>query len=150
MSDPDRTREIRIAFTVQTDAAAAELDAAWRGIMAGEKLSRTNELQHDELAITDRAQAALSVIETAIRENPTTGLARRLVQFLAGLYNGYDYPFDLTELRALDTRLANACLDYLNYDRLGKREVHRHLSGGEKAIHQWLMDYGIDPAYGKR
>jgi hypothetical protein len=62
-------------------------------------------------------------IETAIRQNPTTGQAGRLVRFLAGVYNGQDYPFDLTDLRALDTRLANACLDYLNYDRNVRRSI---------------------------
>jgi len=93
----------------------------------------------------DRAQEALQIIETAIGNNPTSGQAGRLVRFLAGLYNGSDYPFDLTDLRALDTRLANACLDYLNYDRLGKREVHRHLTGGDQRLHQWLEDYGIKP-----
>ena len=93
----------------------------------------------------DRAQEALLIIETAIGNNPTSGQAGRLVRFLAGLYNGSDYPFDLTDLRALDTRLANACLDYLNYDRLGKREVHRHLTGGEERLHQWLEDCGIKP-----
>ena len=66
--------------------------------------------------IVRRAMAALEKIETAIEAYPRTGQARRLVKFLAGIYNGEDYPFDLTELRALDTELANACLDYLNYD----------------------------------
>jgi hypothetical protein len=33
----------------------------------------------------------------------------------------------------------------LNYDRLGKREVHRHLAGGDQRLHQWLEDYGITP-----
>jgi hypothetical protein len=68
------------------------------------------------------------------------------VRFLAGLYNGQDYPFDFTELRALDTRLANACLDYLNYDTLGKREVHHHLAGGDRDLNRWVVAYGIEPA----
>ena len=92
------------------------------------------------------ARLALKRIETAIREHPTTGQAGRLVRFLAGVYNGSDFPFDLTDLRALDTEVANACLDYLNYDRLGKREVHHHLSGGDRELHQWMKDYGIEPA----
>jgi len=49
----------------------------------------------------------------------------------------------VTELRVLDTELANACLDYLNYDRLGRREVHRHLSSGERDLQRWIDDYGI-------
>jgi hypothetical protein len=34
-------------------------------------------------------------------EHSTTEGARRLVRYLAGVYNGPDYPFDLTELRPL-------------------------------------------------
>jgi hypothetical protein len=124
-------------MTVRNQAQARELDMAWREITSGQKLVRTEALGHDEQEIMDRAQEALS--------NPTSGQARRLVRFLAGLYNGQDYPFDLTDLRALDTQLANACLDYLNYDRLGRREVHHHLKGGEDQLHQWRYDCGIEP-----
>ena len=142
---PAERSQISVKMTVRDEAEARELDMAWREIISGERLARTEALEHDIQSIMDRAQEALVTIETAIGNNPTSGQARRLVRFLAGVYNGSDYPFDLTDLRALDTRLANACLDYLNYDRLGKREVHRHLVGGEERLHQWLADYGIKP-----
>jgi hypothetical protein len=100
----------------------------------------------DEASIHTRAMQALQAIESTINEHPTTGQSRRLVRFLAGVYNGQDYPFDLTELRGLDTRLANACLDYLNYDRLGKMEVHKHLANSDRDLHRWLEQYGIEPA----
>jgi hypothetical protein len=132
-------------MTVRDQAQARELDMAWREIISGERLARTEVLENDIQSIMDRAQEALQIIEAAIGNNPTSGQAGRLVRFLAGLYNGSDYPFDLTDLRVLDTRLANACLDYLNYDRLGKREVHSHLTGGDRRLHQWLEDYGIKP-----
>ena len=137
--------QISVKMTVRDEAQARELDMAWREIISGERLARTEALEHDIQSIMDRAQEALQTIEAAIGDNPTSGQAGRLIRFIAGLYNGYDYPFDLTDLRGLDTRLANACLDYLNYDRLGKREVHRHLTGGEKRLHQWLKDYEIKP-----
>jgi hypothetical protein len=137
--------QISVKMTVRDEAQARELDMAWREIISGERLARTEVLEHDIQSIMDRAQEALQTIETAIGESPTSGQAGRLIRFLAGLYNKYDYPFDLTDLRGLDTRLANACLDYLNYDRLGKREVHRHLTGGDQRLHQWLEDYGIKP-----
>lgn len=136
-------QKIALTFTVSTETQARELDVAWREIIAG-KLPRTEVLERDQEAITSRALVALETIEAAIRQNPTTGQARRLVRFIAGVYNGQDYPFDLTDLRALDTRLANACLDYLNYDRLAKREVHRHLAHGERELLQWIEDYGIE------
>ena len=142
---PSEPPQISLKMTVRDEAQARELDIAWREIISGERLARSEVLENDIQSIMDRAQEALQIIETAIGNNPTSGQAGRLVRFLAGLYNGSDYPFDLTDLRALDTRLANACLDYLNYDRLGKREVHRHLTGGDQRLHQWLEDYGIKP-----
>jgi len=108
--------------------------------------AQLNALDRDLAQIKMKAMAALQVIEKAINYYPTTGGAKRLVRFLAGLYNGQDYPFDLTELRGLDTTLANACLDYLNYDRLGIKEVHKHLAHGERDLHRWLTDYHIEPA----
>jgi hypothetical protein len=65
------------------------------------------------------------------------------VSFLAGLYNGYDYPFDLSDLRPLDTNLANACLDYLNYDRLAVCDLDKHLEGGGRELQAWIRDYNI-------
>jgi hypothetical protein len=145
---PPEPKKIELTLTVLNEAQARELDAAWREIVIGEKLERTHVLEQDLEAIQERARTALETIETAIRENPGTGQVRRLVTFLASLYNGYDYAFDwfdLTDLRAIDTKLANACLDVLNYDRLGKREIHHHLSGGAEALHRWISQYQVPP-----
>jgi hypothetical protein len=140
------TKKISITLQVTNEVEARELHEAWEEIVTGRKLARTEALEHGVEAVMERARTALKTIETAIREHPTSGQAGRLARFLAGVYNGSDFPFDLTDLRALDTELANACLDYLNYDRLAKREVHHHLSGGDRELHQWLKDYGIEPA----
>jgi hypothetical protein len=134
---------IEVTLTVSNDAQARELNLAWREITSGKEFVRLQTVEHDVAEIMDRARTALGTIETAIRANPTTGQAGRLVRFLAGVYNGHDYPFDLTDLRSLDTNLANACLDYLNYDRLGKQEVHRHLVGGERELHDWMRQRGL-------
>lgn len=142
MNEP---KQIQLTFTARNPVQARELEAAWREIVAGQKLERTGALADDLEHIMERARPALEIIEKAIRENPTSGQARKLVHFLAAIYNGYDYTFDLTELRALDTKLANACLDYLNYDRLSKAEVHSHLSGGDRDLHRWIRDYGVPP-----
>lgn len=140
------TKKLSVTLQVHNEVEARELREAWEEIVTGKKLARTEALEHGVEAIMERARGALEVIERAIREHPTTGQAGRLARFLAGVYNGSDFPFELTELRALDTELANACLDYLNYDRLGKREVHHHLSGGDRELHQWFRDYRIEPA----
>jgi hypothetical protein len=142
MNEP---QQIKLSFTVRNPVQAQELDAAWREIISGQKLERVDALESGREQIMERARPALELIETAIREHPTTGQAGRLVRFLAAVYNGYDYSFDLTELRALDTKLANACLDYLNYDRLAKQEVHKHLSGGDRELQRWIREYGVPP-----
>jgi hypothetical protein len=122
-----------------------EFDRAMVEIVAGER-PRMDAMVRDEASIHTRAMQALQAIESTINEHPTTGQSRRLVRFLAGVYNGQDYPFDLTEVRGLDSRLANACLDYLNYDPLGKKEVHKHLANGDRDLLRWLEEYGIEPA----
>jgi hypothetical protein len=42
--------------------------------------------------------------------------------------------------------LADACLDYLNYDRLGEKEVHEHLTNGAHDLRHWLKDHGVESA----
>ena len=141
---PPHPKTVRVEAEIPV-SQRDEFERAIVDIIAGER-PRMNTVDRDVNAITRRALESLKVIETAIREHPTSGQARRLVGFLAGLYNGQDYPFDMTELRGLDTALANACLDYLNYDRLGVKEVHKHLSNGDTDLHRWLADYSIEPA----
>lgn len=138
-------KKIAVTLQVTNDAEARELTEAWQEIVSGKKLSRAEALEHATEEVMERARLALKIIESAIRDNPTTGQAGRLVRFLAAIYNGYDYAFDLTELRGLDTELANACIDYLNYDRLSKREVHHHLSGGDHELQGWIRYYRVEP-----
>jgi hypothetical protein len=139
MSEPKR---IRVTFDVATDSQAAELNAAWAEIVAGRR-TRLNTAAEDLNEIMERARTALQRITNAIERNPGTGQSRRLVRFLAGVYNGSDFPFDLTDLRVLDTELANACIDYLNYDRIAKAEVHTHLPGGGRQMQAILRDAGV-------
>jgi len=144
------TRLPPFAKTVRVEAEIPisqrdEFERAMVEIVAGER-TRMDALIRDEASIHTRAMQALQAIESAINAHPTTGQSRRLVHFLAGVYNGQDYPFDLTELRGLNTALVNACLDYLDSDRLGKTEVHKHLAKGERDLHRWLEEYGMRPA----
>lgn len=132
-----------LTLEVENELQARELNHAWKEILRG-KIVHAAALDHAQETIMERARLALKRIETAVDRNAGTGQARILVRFLAGVYCGSDYPFDLTDLRALDTELANACLDYLSYDRLAKQEVHHHLAGGDRALQGWLADYKIE------
>lgn len=120
-----------------------EIDLALQDILAG-KSGRLRSLERDVAAIETRAMRALDRIVAAI-EAHDSGQTRRLVRFLAGLYNSQTFPFELDALRGLDDELADACLDYLNYDRLGRREVHQHLPGGDRQLHGWIKRDGFWP-----
>jgi len=145
MSTPMTPRKrIQMHFDVATDDQAAELSAAYEEVVSG-KRTRIATAAEDALEVMERARAGLQRIVKAIEEHPGTGQARRLVRFLAGVYNGSNFPFDLTDLRALDADLANACIDYLNYDRLGKVEVHTHLPDGGRQMEWFIAQHGIRP-----
>jgi len=137
-------KRIQMHFDVATDDQAADLSAAYEEVLLG-KRTRISTAAEDTHEVMERARAGLQRIVKAIEEHPGTGQTRRLVRFLAGVYNGGDYPFDLTDLRALDTDLANACIDYLNYDRLAKAEVHTHLPDGGRQMQWFMTQHGIRP-----
>jgi hypothetical protein len=138
------SKPLQVTFDVATDSQAAELNAAWAEIVAGQR-SRLNTAAEDLNEIMERAMAGLQIIVKAIEEHPGTGQTGRLTRFLAGIYNGHEFHFDLTDLRALDTNLANACIDYLNYDRLAKAEVHTHLPNGGRQMQWFIKQHGIWP-----
>jgi len=140
---PPRKR-IQLHFDVADETQARELGAAWQEIVSG-KRTRLATAAEDVSEIMERARVALQLIVKAVEEHPGTGQAGRLVRFLAGVYNGNDFPFDLTDLRALDAELANACIDYLNYDRLAKAEVQTHLPDGGKQKQWFIAQHRIRP-----
>jgi hypothetical protein len=145
MSIDEPRKRIQVTFDVASSSQAAELNAAWEEIVAG-KRARLNTAAEDANEVMERARIGLLRIVKAVEDHPGTGQARRLVRFLAGVYNGNDFPFDLTDLRALDADLASACIDYLNYDRLAKAEVHTHLPGGGRQMQSLFHDAGVLPS----
>ncbi|EIU6915705.1 hypothetical protein ABR147_001526 [Pseudomonas aeruginosa] len=68
-----------------------------------------------------------------------TDQARTIGRFLLGLYNGEEFPFDLTELRGLDLDLFQDCLSVLVMDYSPELEVHERVPNGN-AIWQRLIE----------
>ena len=99
---PARDRRARIEVEVP-EALLGEVELFLAELASGAR-PRLTAFARDRAVILERAMAALDVIVTAIRSHPGTGQAGRLVAFLAGVYCGSDYPFDLTDLPALGYR----------------------------------------------
>lgn len=67
--------------------------------------------------------------------NGNSGQCRTVAAFLLGLFNGTDYPFDLTSLRGLDTEIFQDCLQVLVMDYSPRAEVHVLLGVPSRGFH---------------
>lgn len=86
--------------------------------------------------VTAGTQALHRLVPIALR---SSGQSRVLGRFLLGLYNGEDFPFDLTDLRCLDLSLFEDCLKVLMMDYSPEVEVHERIQNGS-AIWQQLIE----------
>jgi hypothetical protein len=143
MSSNDHEPMVSVQITLP-ESMRNELLLAAEEIFYG-RLERTQQLEKDRKNIRDAAMRGLKILAETLERHKGTGQTTRIAQFLGAIYNGYEYSFDLIDLRALDTELANACLAYLNYDRLGIDEVHSHLKGGGEPLNRWLAESGLRP-----
>lgn len=85
---------------------------------------------------TAGVQALHRLTPIALRD---TGQSRVVGRFLLGLYNGEDFPFDLTDLRGLDLALFEDCMCVLLMDYWPEKEVHERVQNGG-AIWQQLIE----------
>lgn len=91
--------------------------------------------------VTAGTQALNRLVPIALR---TSGQSRVLGRFLLGLYNGEDFPFDLTDLRRLDLVLFEDCLKVLMMDYTPELEVHERIQNGsatwQQLIERWAPE----------
>ena len=74
-----------------------------------------------------------------------TGQAGVAARFLAGLYNGPRFRFDLTELRGVDDAIFTDMMLVLTMDaRACRQEVHEYFNDGQQAFEQMIADWRIE------
>lgn len=97
----------------------------------------------DRDILETRGLAALQRLYKMARGN--TNPCRCVAAFLLGLYNGVRFPFDMTDLRALDGELFEDCMTVLRMDaRITRKEVHLYLSEGSAKFEALARDWHID------
>ena len=114
-------------------------------------------LSDEDAPINQQTRAAQNVRENAMAAGEAalqrlyglaqgdTGQARVIAQFLAGLYNGTRFPFDLTDLRTLDDALFEDCMALLRMDaRHCVQEVHRNIENGGVKWEQMISDWNME------
>ena len=133
-------------YVLQVPASAIPIaQACVEDLMSGRYRA---EIAATQDAVTDGIAALHRLLER-VKQHWHTGQSRRIVTFLAGMYNGTDFPFDLTELRGVDRDIAADALAVLRLDSLGQREVHRYVENGDAIWRDLIEDYGLKPAVRK-
>ena len=78
-------------------------------------------------------------------ESRNSGQIHKVARLLAGLYNGCAFPFDLTNLRCLDSSILNDCISVIRMDACPKKEVHRYFENGDDRWQKLITKFRITP-----
>lgn len=79
-----------------------------------------------------------------------SGQCRYIAGFLAGLYNGYRFPFNLIDLRCIDSALFDHCMNVLKMDRQPEKEVHEYFPDGGAKWEAMIRRWGLEDEQLKR
>ncbi|HEX7906921.1 MAG TPA: hypothetical protein VF534_02355 [Paraburkholderia sp.] len=143
MNIPPRPKTHRITSEVPEHL----LDAFQRTItefFANAHGGQTPAQRAAEIRARDRDRGLDSLLQLVDVAEGDTGQAETVAEFLAGLYNGTDYRFDLTALRALDDDLFEHCLAVLRLDHRPDVEVHRYFPDGQQRWQRIIARWNLD------
>lgn len=107
-----------------------------------ESLDRAKVVQQFIKADRAAGEEALRRLMPIARRD--TGQSRRVALFLLGLYNGYRFPFNLSELRGLDYEVMEDCLAVLRMDTSALQEVHLYFENGSAVFETLARDWGME------
>jgi hypothetical protein len=137
-----------LAFTVPTHLAEA-LQETVDDFLAKAAGGTTPAQRAAEIRAQDRDASLDSLAYLLEVADGSSGQARVAAQFLAGLYNGEDFPFSLTDFRRLDDDLLEHCMQVLRLDSRHATEVHRYFPKGEARWLAMIRRWGLahEPAH---
>ena len=113
-------------------------------ILVDEDMKEMAELESTIFLSREAGEPALLRLISLV-ETRNSGQIAKIARFLAGLYNGYAYPFDLTDLRCVDQLILNDCLLVLRMDATPEREVHQYIENGQVRWQEMIERFGIKP-----
>lgn len=113
-----------------------------------ERNLETAEKLHDELQQLleqrkHRHTVGIAALQRLVKvAQGDTGQSGVVGRFLLGLYNGDEFPFDLVDLRRLDTDLHDDCISVLRLDYTPVQEVHRYFKNGDRIWRELKANWG--------
>jgi hypothetical protein len=140
MNMPRKT--VPVTHHVDAHLYEAFLDNA-RTFLQNARGGTTPQQRAAELRLQDRDAGLDSLRVLVDLTRGDSGQCGIVARFLAGLYNGIDFPFDLSELRALDADLFEHCMAVLRLDNTPTVEIHKYIPDGDKVFLKLLQDWGM-------
>lgn len=87
------------------------------------------------------AQAFARLLKLA--EERDSGQIPRIARFLAAMYNGQAFPFDMFELRAVDVAISDDMLCCLDALRWGRADLHTLIPDGDARVRAVIARWGL-------
>jgi hypothetical protein len=143
MSIPQRPKMLEITSHVPEHLAEA-FTQAMDEFFAQARGGKTTGQRAAEIRAQDRDAGLDSLAHLLRIAESDTGQSAVVARFLAGLYNGNRYRFDLTDLRALDDDLFEHCLAVLRLDHRPAVEVHSYFPDGGERWQKMIADWNLD------
>lgn len=122
-----------------------EFNRLWAQILCDEDAPINQQIRAEDAKredVMEQGKAALFRLYEVAQGD--TGQCRTIVRFLAGLYNGSAYPFDLTDLRTIDHALFEDSMAVLRMDaRHCAQEVHNYFDNGDSRWQKMISDWHL-------
>lgn len=141
---PMQPRNVKITVDVPVEKQE-QFHRLWMQILSDEEAPINQQIRAEDAKREDvmaKGKAALFRLYDVAQGD--TGQCRTIVRFLVGLYNGSAYPFDLTDLRAIDDALFEDCMAVLRMDaRHCVHEVHNYFDNGDSRWQKMISDWHL-------
>lgn len=139
---PQQIMKITVDVPVEKQEQFHQL---WEQILSDETAPINQQVQAAHKVSQDAKEAGKAALFRLYEfAQGDTGQCRTIVWFLVALYNGSAYPFDLTELRAIDDALFEDCMAVLRMDaRHCVQEVHEYFEDGNRKWKQMISDWHL-------
>jgi homoaconitase/3-isopropylmalate dehydratase large subunit len=135
-----------VKITVDVPAEKREhFHRLWEQILSDEDAPINQQVNADdntrESVMKNGKEALFRLYEVTQRG---TGQSRVVAVFLASLYNGRAFSFDLTDLRVLDEKLFEDCMVVLRMDaRHCIHEIHNYFEDGDRRWKEMISEWNL-------
>ncbi len=143
MNTPARPNTRAITTDIPEHLVDDFLETA-RKFLVNARGGRTASQRAAEVRAQDKDNGLDSLSHLLSVAEGTTGQACVIARFLAGLYDGATFPFDLTQLRGVDVDLLEHCLAVLRLDNWGSVEIHQYFANGSARLQALIANWNLD------